>query len=80
MAYGCWIPLLRWEWEHHILVGAFNHLFGVGRHSHVQLGVRCTGLVVPFVVRRGLQEWSARQPRWLRIPPAVLDVGAFLGH
>jgi hypothetical protein len=38
MTYGCWIPLLRREPEHHILVGALDPLFGVGCHSHVQLG------------------------------------------
>jgi hypothetical protein len=30
--------------------------YDMGGHSHVQLGVCCTGLVVPFVVRRGLEE------------------------
>jgi hypothetical protein len=50
MAYGCRVSLLGQEWEHHILVGAFNYSFGVGRHSHVQLGVCYTLLVVPCVV------------------------------
>jgi hypothetical protein len=68
MAYGCRITLLRWEPEHHILVGAPDSSFEVGHHSHVQLRVRCTGLVVPFAVCQGLQEWFAHQPRMLRIP------------
>jgi hypothetical protein len=38
MAYGCWIPLFRRERQDHILVGAPDHSFGVGCHSHVQLG------------------------------------------
>jgi hypothetical protein len=38
MAYGCQIPPLIQEREHHILVGAPNHSFGVGHHRHVQLG------------------------------------------
>jgi hypothetical protein len=55
MAYGCQIPLFRWQREHHILVGPPDPLFGVGGHSHVQLGVCFTYLVVPFAVRRGLE-------------------------
>jgi hypothetical protein len=47
MAYGCQVPLFGQEQERHILIGAPDSLLGVGRHSHVQLGVRCTGLVVP---------------------------------
>jgi hypothetical protein len=35
------------------LVGALDPSFGVGHHTHVQLGVCCTGLVVPFNVRWG---------------------------
>jgi hypothetical protein len=80
MAYGCRIPLLRREREQHILVGAPDPSFGVGRHSHVQLGVRRTGLVVPFAVLRGLEEWCKRQPRRLSIPPVDLDVEAFPGR
>jgi hypothetical protein len=80
MAYGCWIPLFRWQREHHILVGAFDPLFGVGGHSHVQLGVCCTCLVVPFAVRRGVEEWSKLQPQRLCIPPTDLVVGTFLGR
>jgi hypothetical protein len=38
MAYGCWIPLFRWEWKHHILDGAPDSSLGVGHDSHVQLG------------------------------------------
>jgi hypothetical protein len=38
MAYGCRISLFRWLREHHILVGPPNPPFGVGGHSHVQLG------------------------------------------
>jgi hypothetical protein len=38
MAYGCRIPLFIWQREHHILVGSFDSLLGVGGHSHVQLG------------------------------------------
>jgi hypothetical protein len=74
MTYGCWIPLRRRERKHHILVSAPDPSFGVRRHSHVQLGVRCTGLVVPFAVQQGLKEWSKRQPRRLRVPPTYLDV------
>jgi hypothetical protein len=46
MAYGCRVPLFRQEQEHHILVGAPHSLLGVGRDSHVQLGVYCTSLVI----------------------------------
>jgi hypothetical protein len=80
MAYGCWIPLFRWQREHHILVGHPDPPFGVGSHSHVQLGVCCTCLVVLFTVRRGHEEWSELQPRRVRIPPTDLVVGAFLGR
>jgi hypothetical protein len=78
MTYGYRISLFRQQREHHILVGASDPLFGVGGHSHVQLGVCCTYLVVPFAVRRGVEEWSELQPRRLRIPPIDLVVGAFL--
>jgi hypothetical protein len=50
MAYGCRVPLFGWEWEYHILVGAPASSLGVGRHRHVQLGVRCTSLVVLCVM------------------------------
>jgi hypothetical protein len=56
MAYDCWIPFFRRQPEHHILVGPPDLPFGVGGHSHVQLGVCCTCLVVPFAVRLGLVE------------------------
>jgi hypothetical protein len=55
MAYGCQVPLFGREWEHHILVGAPDFSLGVERHSHVQLGVHCTGLVVPCAMRRLLE-------------------------
>jgi hypothetical protein len=80
MAYGCRIPLFRWEQEHHILVGAPDPPFGVGRHSHIQLGVCCTCLVVPFAMRWGLEEWCELQPRRLCIPLIDMDVGAFPGR
>jgi hypothetical protein len=54
MAYGCRIPLFRRERKHHILVSAPDPPFEVGRHNHVQLGVCCTCLVVPFAVSQGL--------------------------
>jgi hypothetical protein len=63
MTYGCWIPLFRRQREHHILVGPPDHPFGVGGHSHIQLGVCCTCLVVSFDVRRGLEEWPELQPQ-----------------
>jgi hypothetical protein len=78
MAYGCQISLFRRQREHHILVGPPNPPFGVGGHSHVQLGVCCTCLVVPFAVRRGLEKWSELQPRRVRIPPTNLVVVVFL--
>jgi hypothetical protein len=82
MAYGCWIPLFRRERQDHILVGAPDHSFGVGCHSHVQLGggVRCTNLVVPFAVRQGLKEWCERQPWRLHVPLVYLVVGVFPGR
>jgi hypothetical protein len=80
MAYGCWLPLLRREQEHHILVGALASSPGVGRHRHVQLGVSCTGLVVPYIMRQVLEDQAERQPRRLRVPPTDLDVGAFPGR
>jgi hypothetical protein len=79
MAYGCRISLFRWLREHHILVGPPNPPFGVGGHCHVQLGVCCTCLVVPFAMRRGVEEWSELQSHRLRIPLIDLVVGAFLG-
>jgi hypothetical protein len=69
----------RRVWEHHILAGAPDPLFGVGCHSHVQLGVCCTGLVVQFTMQRGLEECFERQPRRLHVPSTDLDVGAFPG-
>jgi hypothetical protein len=80
MAYGCRIPLFKWQQEHHILVGASNPLFGVGGHIHVQLEGYCTCLVVLFAVRQGVEEWSKPQPRRLRIPPIDLIARAFLGR
>jgi hypothetical protein len=80
MAYGCWIPLLRRQREHHILVGPPDPLFEVGGHSHVQLELCCTCLVVPFAVRWGLEEWPELQPQRVRIPPTDLVVGALLGR
>jgi hypothetical protein len=77
MAYGCRFPLHGQEWEHHILVGPPASLLGVGRHRHVQLGLDCTGLVVPCAVRRLLEDGSERQPRRLRVPTTGLDVGTF---
>jgi hypothetical protein len=77
MAYGCWFSLRRREWEHHILVGPPASSLGVGHHRHVQLGLGCTGLVVPCVVRRLLEDGSERQPRRLRVPATGLDVGVF---
>jgi hypothetical protein len=58
MAYGCQIPLFRRQWEHHILVGPPDPPFRIGGHNHIQLGVCCTCLVVPFAVQWGLEEWS----------------------
>jgi hypothetical protein len=75
MAYGCRFPLRGREWEHHILVGPPASLLGVGRHRHVQLGLGCTGLVIPCVVRRLLEDGSKRQPRRLHVPATSLDVG-----
>jgi hypothetical protein len=80
MAYDCQIPLFRRQREHHILVGASDPLFGVGGHSQIQLGVCCTCLVVPFVVRRCVEEWSVLQPRRLCIPPIDLVAGALFGR
>jgi hypothetical protein len=80
VAYGCQLPLLRREREHHILVGAPTSSLRVGRHRHVQLEVNCTGLVVPCAMRRVLENRSEHQPRRLHIPPTDLDVGAFLGR
>jgi hypothetical protein len=77
MAYGCWFPLRGREWKHHILVGPPASLLGVGRHRHVQLGLGCTGLVVPCAVRRLLEDGSTCQPQRLRVPTTGLDVGAF---
>jgi hypothetical protein len=77
MAYGCRFPLRGREWEHHILVGPPASSLGVGHHRHVQLGLSCTGLVVPCVVRRLLKDGSERQPRRLCVPATGLDVGAF---
>jgi hypothetical protein len=80
MAYGYGIPLFRWQREHHILVCPPDPLFGVGGHSHIELGACCTCLVVPFAMRRGLKEWSELQPQRVHIPPIDLVVGAFLGR
>jgi hypothetical protein len=80
MAYGCQLPLLRREQEHHILVGALASSLGVGRHRHVQLGVSCTGLVVPCAMQWVLEDRAERQPKRLRVPPTDLDVGAFPGR
>jgi hypothetical protein len=77
MAYGCWFPLRGREWKHHILVGPPASLLGVGRHRYVQLGLGCTGLVVPCAVRRLLEDGSKCQPQRLRVPTTGLDVGAF---
>jgi hypothetical protein len=66
-----------WELEQHILVGAPTSSLGVGRHRHIQLGVNCTGLVVPCIMRQLLKDWCERQPRRLCIPPTGLDVGVF---
>jgi hypothetical protein len=63
-----------------MLVDPPNPPFGVGGHRHVQLGVCCTCLVVPFAMRRGVKEWFEPQPQRLRIPPTDLAVGAFLGR
>jgi hypothetical protein len=52
IAYGCRVPLFGREREHHILVGAPNSSFRVGCDSDVQLGVRCTLLVVPCAMQR----------------------------
>jgi hypothetical protein len=77
MAYGCRFPLRGREWERHILVGPPASSLGAGRHRHVQLGLGCTGLVVPCVVRWLLEDGSERQPRRLCVPATGLDVGAF---
>jgi hypothetical protein len=77
MAYGCQLPLLEREREHHILVGPPASSLGVGRHRHVHLGVDCTGLVWPCVVRLLLKDGLECQPRRLRIPATGLYVGAF---
>jgi hypothetical protein len=77
MAYGCWVPIFEREWKHHILVGAPTSSLGVGHHRHVQLGVRCTSLVVPCAMRLLLQERCERQPQRLHVPPTSLDVGVF---
>jgi hypothetical protein len=52
LTYGCRVPLFRREREHHILDGALDSSPGVGRDSHVQLGVRCTHLVVPCAMQQ----------------------------
>jgi hypothetical protein len=77
MAYGCQFPLRRREWEHHFLVGPPASSLGVGRHRHVQLGLGCTGLVVPCIVRWLLKDGSEREPQRWRVPATGLDVGAF---
>jgi hypothetical protein len=80
VTYGCRLPLLGRVWEHHILVGAPASSLIVEHHRHVQLGVICTGLVVPCAMRRVLEDRAKRQPQRLCIPPIDLYVGAFLGH
>jgi hypothetical protein len=77
MTYGCQFRLREREWEHHILVGPPASSLGVGRHRHVQLGLSCTGLVVPCAMRRLLEDKSEHQPQRLRVPATGLDVGAF---
>jgi hypothetical protein len=77
IAYGCWLPLLGREQKHHILVGPPASSLEVGHHRHAQLGVGCTGLVVPCAVRRLLEDGSERQPRRLPVPATALDVGVF---
>jgi hypothetical protein len=77
MAHGCRFSLRGWEWEHHILVGPPTSSLGVGRHRHVQLGLGCTGFIVPCTVRRLLENGSERQPQRLCVPATGLDVGAF---
>jgi hypothetical protein len=77
MTYGCRFPLHGREWEHHILVGHPASSLRVGRHRHIQLGLGCTGLIVPCAVRQLLEDGSKRQPRRLRVPATGLDVGAF---
>jgi hypothetical protein len=59
VAYGCRLPLLGWEREHHILVGAPASSHGVGCHRHVQLGVSCIGLVVLCAMQRVLKDVGA---------------------
>jgi hypothetical protein len=80
MAYDCRFPLFGREREHHILVGAPASSLGVGRHRHLQLGVNCTGLVVPCAMRRLLEDRCKCQPWRLRVPPTGMDVGAFPGR
>jgi hypothetical protein len=80
MAFGCCLPLLGWEREHHILVGAPASSLGVGHHSHVQLEVSCTGLIVSCAMRRELEDQVECQPQRLCVPPIDLDVGAFPGR
>jgi hypothetical protein len=79
VVYGYQLPLLEWEREHHILVGAPASLLGVGCHRHVQLGVSCTDLVVLCAMRWVLEDRVECQPRRLRVPPTDLDVAALLG-
>jgi hypothetical protein len=80
MTYGCRLPLLEREREHHILVGSLASSLGVGCHRHAQLGVSCTGLVVPCAMRWVLEDQVERQPWRLRVPPTDMDVGAFSGR
>jgi hypothetical protein len=80
VAYGCRLPLLGREREHHILIGSPTSSLGVGHHRHIQLGVSCTSLVVLCTMRQVLEDRAKRQPRRLHVPPTDLDVGAFLGR
>jgi hypothetical protein len=80
MAYGCQIPLFRWQQEQQILVGPPDPPFGVGGHRHVQVRVYCTCFVVSFALRWGLEEWFELQPRRVHIPPIDMVVGTFLSR
>jgi hypothetical protein len=77
--YGIWLPVSSSQMGVGTPFPSWSSCFFAwsGRHRHVQLGLGCTGLVVPCVVRWLLKDGSEREPQRWRVPATGLDVGAF---
>jgi hypothetical protein len=77
IAYGCRVPLFGREWEHHIMVGVPDSMLGLGRDSHVQLGVATLTWLYHALCDGCTRTGDSANLLRLCVPHIDLDVGLF---